>query len=156
MEHFGYKRCGNYIVKLFIPAYAVTNELRPGVVNRFRAKHRTNVAHVIDIIHEYGMNSPKSVISTFHKKWLRYEIGKKIESTDFDYNIRKICAPGIHYFLSYEQALNYDGKDYSWIGNKMDGLVFYYDGNGKNVYTIEFRNNSPQNIYYYNNLKKII
>lgn len=149
MEHYGYKKCGNYVVKLLIPASAVTNELRPGIVNAFRAKYRTNIAYVDDII---GHNAPKYVVSTFHKKWLRYEIGKLVECTDFDYNIKKICSPGIHYFLSYEQAVNYDGSDYSWIGNKYEGLVFYYNGNGKNVYTIEFKNNQPQTIY--NNLKK--
>jgi hypothetical protein len=141
--HYGYKKCGNYIVKLLIPKNAVTNELRPGIVNAFRAKYRTNLAYVVEII---GYNPPKYIVSTFHKKWLKYEIGKKVECADFDYNLKKICAPGIHYFLSYEQALNYDGSNESWIGNKINGIVFYYDGNGKNIYTMEYKNKTLQNV----------
>lgn len=143
MEHYGYKKCGNYVVKLLIPKYAVTNMLRPGIVNIFRAKYRTDIAYVVEII---GHNPPKYVVSTFHKKWLRYEVGKKVECKDFDYNLKKICAPGIHYFLSYEQAFNYDGGNESWIGNKTDGTVFYYNGNGKNFYTMEFKNNTLQRV----------
>ena len=134
IEHYGYKKCGNYVVKLLIPAYAVTNQFRPNIVNIFRAKYRTNIAYVVDII---GDNAPKYVVSTFYKKWLRYEIGKLVECTDFDYNLKKICAPGIHYFLSYEQALNYDGSNYSQIGDK---IIFYYNGNGKNIYIMENKN----------------
>lgn len=153
MDHFGYKKCGNYIVKLLIPGYAVTNEYRSSVHNILRAKHRTNIAIVSDIIHENGFNNPRYVVSTFHKKWIKYEIGKVIEIRDFDYNLNKICAPGIHYFLNFDQAKNYDGSRYSYSGNKTDGLVFFYDGNGKNVYTIQFRNGYPQKTFLYGQLK---
>lgn len=145
MEHYGYKRCGNYIVKLLIPNFAITNENRNGVKNKFRAKHRTNIAGVIDIKDLTNQAGPRYVVSTFHKKWLKYELGKVVECLDFDYNLNKICSTGIHYFLNEEQARNYSGGKYSCIGNNINGIMSYYDGNGENVYSIAFRNGRPQN-----------
>lgn len=143
--NIGYKKCGSYLVTLVIPKNAITNQHREGVFDIYNAKHRTNIAYVKDIHHIHDIHQKsKCAISTYHKNWLRYVVGTFIKEPRFDMNLNKICAEGIHYFLNKDLAINYTGKKETYIGNIFDGICIYYNGQGKPVYTIQYKNYYPQ------------
>lgn len=98
-EHFAYKSCltadgEGCIVKLSIPADAVTNEGRPGVVNRDTAKFKSTKALVVSI-HTFSGSKVREAFSQYDPMF-KYKVGRVVIS-----NIDGlICGEGIHYYLT--------------------------------------------------------
>ena len=96
----GFKKANGLIVELEIP----NDALRSSATTR---KCRCSKAKVISITNLDG--SPSNVIS-IPSSWdsnFIYRIGDIIEVADFDTNRWNECAPGIHFFITRQEAVNY-------------------------------------------------
>ena len=96
----GFKKANGLIVELEIPSDA----LRSSATTR---KCRCSKAKVISITNPDG--SPSNVTS-IPSSWDRnfvYRIGDIVEVADFDTNRWNECAPGIHFFITRQEAVNY-------------------------------------------------
>ena len=96
----GFKKANGLIVELEIPSDA----LRSSATTR---KCRCSKAKVISITNPDG--SPSNVTS-IPSSWdgnFVYRIGDIVEVTDFDTNRWNKCAPGIHFFITRQEAVNY-------------------------------------------------
>ena len=96
----GFKKANGLIVELEIPSDA----LRSSATTR---KCRCSKAKVISITNPDG--SPSNVTS-IPSSWdgnFVYRIGDIVEVTDFDTNRWNECAPGIHFFITRQEAVNY-------------------------------------------------
>ena len=77
---------------------AVTNESRP-VDHKKTAKYRCNKARVESIIHlKTGKHLPKVTSDWDHK--FKYRVGKKVKIPNYNLDVKIICGPGIHYFIT--------------------------------------------------------
>lgn len=70
-------------------------------------KCRCDKAKVLDI-RTFGGQKVKSAISQYDHSFV-YEINKEVSAPDFDENRWHECAPGIHFFLTEKEALDYWG-----------------------------------------------
>lgn len=68
-------------------------------------KCRCDKAKVLDI-RTFGGRKVKSAISQYDHSFV-YEINKEVSAPDFDENRWHECAPGIHFFMSEKEALDY-------------------------------------------------
>ena len=96
----GFKKANGLIVELEIPSDA----LRSSATTR---KCRCSKAKVISITNPDG--SPSNVTS-IPSSWdinFIYRIGDIVEVTDFDTNRWNECAPGIHFFITRQEAVDY-------------------------------------------------
>ena len=96
----GFKKANGLIVELEIPSDA----LRSSATTR---KCRCSKAKVISITNLDG--SPSDVTST-PSSWdgnFIYSIGDIVEVADFDTNRWNECAPGIHFFMTRQEAVDY-------------------------------------------------
>jgi len=94
------------------------NENRSSICDKQWAKYRCESARVLSIESRDGNESFKSAIS-FHtdkRRPLTYNVGEVVRAHTWDKNIEKVCAGGIHYFLSREAA-----HRYNYIGGKVFG-----------------------------------
>lgn len=97
----GFKKVrGEYIVKLEIPADA----LRSSACSR---KCRCSKAKVLSIENRDG--TPASAIEVYskHDPNFRYVVGGTVEVDNFDTNRWNECAPGIHFFITRREAVDY-------------------------------------------------
>ena len=97
----GFKKVrGNYIVELEILADA----MRSSATGR---KCRCSKAKVVSITNPDGSN-PKvtSAISGWDPNFI-YSVGEVVEVKDFDTNRWNECAPGIHFFITRQEAIDY-------------------------------------------------
>ena len=46
-------------------------------------------------------------ICSDHDKNFVYEVGKQIKVKDFNNDVRIECSNGIHFFITFKEALNY-------------------------------------------------
>ena len=96
----GFKKANGLIVELEIPSDA----LRSSAATR---KCRCSKAKVISITNPDGSPSNvTSVPSSWDSNFI-YTIGDIVEVTDFDTNRWNECAPGIHFFITRQEAVNY-------------------------------------------------
>ena len=97
----GFKKCsGDLIVKLEIPSDA----LRCSATTR---KCRCSKAKVLSIT---DLDGSATDISTAYSKYdpaFTYKIGETVEVPNFDTNRWNECAPGIHFFITRQEAVNY-------------------------------------------------
>ena len=97
----GYKKCrNNLIVKLEI----CEDALRSSATSR---KCRCSKAKVLGI---ENMDGTPSKVSKIESKWdfnFVYEVGKTVEVNNFDTNRWNECAPGIHFFITRDEAVKY-------------------------------------------------
>ena len=95
-----FKKAGVYIIELEIPSDA----LRSSSTTR---KCRCSKAKVISITNLDGTPSDvKSVASGYDSKFI-YTIGETVEVPNFDTNRWNECAPGIHFFITRQEAVDY-------------------------------------------------
>ena len=101
-----------------------TNEKRDNVVDKRYAKYRGSEFLVIAIIYKFTGEKRNEVYNSYYKdKKMLYKQGEIIRVDDFDINLDKICAPGIHYFRDHEAAFYYEldkvdnGEYKSWYKN---------------------------------------
>ena len=97
----GWKRAANNtIVKLCIPEDAKRS-------SAFGRKCRCNKAICLAIENLDGSPTLATSIASKWDKEFIYEIGKVASVDDFDENRFRQCAPGIHFFITREEAVNY-------------------------------------------------
>ena len=90
------KRC---IIKLCIPDDAQRS-------NASGSKCRASAAYVEDI-QDIDGNSIDVVACSVYDNGFKYEKGKTVTEKHFDDNPYEECAPGIHFFLNRDSAVNY-------------------------------------------------
>ena len=96
----GFKKANGLIIELEIPSDA----LRSSATTR---KCRCSKAKVISITNPDGSPSNVTSIPSSWDSNFIYRIGDIIEVADFDTNRWNECAPGIHFFITRQEAVNY-------------------------------------------------
>lgn len=94
-----YKKAGNKIVELLIPADAK----RSSATTR---KCRASKALVLSITTFDGAPAGQSVRSEYNSNFI-YTVGETVEVKNFDENRWNECAPGIHHFITRAEAVKY-------------------------------------------------
>ena len=96
----GWKKAHNHIVKLEICADA----LRSSATSR---KCRCSSAKVLAIENidgsEYG-----DIVESDYDPFFKYKVGEIVKVENFDTNRWHECAPGIHFFITREEAVKYN------------------------------------------------
>ena len=95
-----YKKASNCIVELLIPADAK----RSSATSR---KCRASKSQVISITYMDGSEYDGDSVRSDHDYNFVYRIGETVEVPDFDENRWNECAPGIHHFITREEAVKY-------------------------------------------------
>ena len=98
-EYTAFKKAGGKIVELRIPADAK----RLSATGR---KCRANKAVVISITTLEGDPAGNEVRSD-HDKSFAYRVGETVEVQNFDENRWNECAPGIHHYITREEAVRH-------------------------------------------------
>jgi len=100
---FVYKACRSSIVTL--RKGLKNNEKRQGVMNPRYANFRCEKAVVVGL---EDVETGERIISdrSIYDENFNYDEGVVV-STDFDEDINKVCAPGIHYFMDREAAISH-------------------------------------------------
>ena len=97
----GFKKVrGNYIVELEILADA----LRSSATGR---KCRCSKAKVVSITNPDGSNAKETSACSGCDPNFIYSVGELVEVKDFDTNRWNECAPGIHFFITRQEAVDY-------------------------------------------------
>ena len=97
-----YKKANNLIVELEIPYDA----LRSSATSR---KCRASKAKVISITDLAGRPAGDRVLSDYaHSPKIEYIVGQTIEIPNFDTNRWHECAPGIHHYITREEAVKHE------------------------------------------------
>ena len=98
----GFKKVSNgeQIVELFIPADAK----RSSSTGR---KCRCNKAKVISITNIDGSSCELTKVKSSYDSSFIYTVGEYVEVKNFDDNRWNECAPGIHFFITREEAVRY-------------------------------------------------
>ena len=96
----GFKKVKNYIIKLEILAEA----RRSSATSR---KCRCDKAKVVAIENIDGSESHITEVSSDYDETFIYRVGEVVSVEDFDENRWNECAPGIHFFITREEAVRY-------------------------------------------------
>ena len=96
----GYKKASDYIIELEICADAK----RSSATSR---RCRCSKAKVLGITNLDGSVSGLREIGSNYNKNFIYHIGETVEVPNFDDNRWNECAPGIHFFITREEAVKY-------------------------------------------------
>ena len=97
----GFKKVrGNYIVELEILADA----MRSSATGR---KCRCSKAKVVSITNPDGSNAEETSACSGRDPNFIYSVGEIVEVKDFDTNRWNECAPGIHFFITRQEAVAY-------------------------------------------------
>ena len=96
----GFKKANGLIVELEI----LSDALRSSATTR---KCRCSKAKVISITNLDGSPSGIASIPSSYDGDFIYTIGDIVEVSDFDTNRWNECAPGIHFFITRQEAVNY-------------------------------------------------
>ena len=96
----GYKKASGYIIELEICADAK----RSSATSR---RCRCSKAKVLGITNLDGSVSGLREIGSNYNKNFIYHIGETVEVPNFDDNRWNECAPGIHFFITREEAVKY-------------------------------------------------
>ena len=97
-----WKKANGCIVKLEIPADA----RRSSATGR---KCRCDKAKVIEIQELDGSPSELTEVASGYDRNFVYRVGKIAEEPKYDENRWKECAPGIHFFINRQEAVDYSG-----------------------------------------------
>ena len=97
--YIGYKKARGLIVELEITADA----LRSSATSR---KCRASKAKVLSITDVDGNPAGEQVESDYSRDFV-YIVGETVEVRNFDVNRWNECAPGIHHFITREEAVKY-------------------------------------------------
>jgi hypothetical protein len=98
-EFFAYKKVfEGAVLKLLIPTSARRNS---SLVGR---KCRASEAHVVEVFD--GLMNQTKFHSTFDHSFT-YEVGKTSTEPNYSDDIRQECVPGIHFFMTFDEAKEY-------------------------------------------------
>lgn len=106
-DFIGWKVCRDpddhkpYLVKLVIPADARRTS---GFGSR---KCRCDRVNVLNILNMDGSQVRKAVVVSFWDSTFQYRKGAWIQVKNYDGDRRYTCAPGIHFFMERQEAINY-------------------------------------------------
>ena len=95
-----FKKAGEYIIELEIPSDA----LRSSSTTR---KCRCSKAKVVSITNLDGTPSDIKSVASCHDSKFIYNLGETVEAANFDTNRWNECAPGIHFFITRQEAIDY-------------------------------------------------
>lgn len=96
----GFKRAGVYIVKLLIPETAK----RSSATSR---KCRCSEANVLNITKLDGTEADVTSIPSDYTADFVYTVGETVRVEDFDDDRWNECTPGIHFFITRDEAVRY-------------------------------------------------
>ena len=96
----GFKKAKNCIIKLEIPAEAKRSSATSG-------KCRCDKARVVAIENLDGSESHIAEVNSNYDKTFIYRVGEIVFVDNFDENRWNECAPGIHFFITREEAVRY-------------------------------------------------
>src|SRR5947209_6978019 len=127
-----FKSCEyKWIVVLNMLPDTLTNENRRGIINKHYAKFRANKLKVILIFNK--LNPTEMVLkirsSNYPMKTIEYIVGEVIFVEDYDKDINRICASGIHYFRDIECAFYVDFEHF--MPEEYSGKQIYYYASGR-------------------------
>ena len=91
---------GNFIVKLEVTENAKRS-------SAFGRKCRCNEAKVLDIQNLDGTSADVTEVYSKHDANFAYRVGETVRVDNFDEDRRNECAPGIHFFITRQEALDY-------------------------------------------------
>ena len=128
----GYKKLRNNLIAE-LEILGDNNENRSDIVDPINAEHRCSKVRVLSIKDHDG--KPYDEGNSLNDKQFIYKVGEIIE-TEYDKNIDKVCSSGIHYFLSYKRAKEYDMT----VPKNFTGYWFDYYDNGLLKYKRQFEN----------------
>ena len=105
----GWKKCYlkndvlNYaIVKLLI---LDAKNVVGGLVGR---KCRTDKIKVLEIINSKGKSMKQTTVYSLYNNNFSYTVGKIVKCSDFDNDIRIECSSGIHFFMTKQEAIDFE------------------------------------------------
>lgn len=143
-RHIGYKKCrNNRIVVLEI--LGEHNEIREDIFDSRYAQMRTSRAKVLDIYNMYDSSEKYQNAFSLCISDFEYKIGEIVEPDQFDTNITKISAGGIHYFLTEHGASNFNHIPF-------EGILTTWFANGRECETSNFKNGLKNGYCKYNRL----
>lgn len=96
----GYKKIGRYIVMLEI----LSDAKRCSATGR---KCRCSKAKVLSIQEIDGTISDRKTVSSNYDRNFIYKVGEIVEEPNFCENRWEECAPGIHFFINRQEAVEY-------------------------------------------------
>lgn len=96
----GWKKAKDYIVELEI----LSDAKRSSAISR---KCRCDKAKVVAIQEKDGSKSSVMEVSSNYDKEFIYRVGEIVFVDNFDENRWNECAPGIHFFITREEAVRY-------------------------------------------------
>ena len=91
---------GNFIVKLEVTENAKRS-------SAFGRKCRCNEAKVLDIQNLDGTSADVTEVYSKHDANFAYRVGETVRVDNFDEDRRNECAPGIHFFITRQEAVDY-------------------------------------------------
>ena len=98
-EYTGFKKADGKIVEIMIPADAK----RSSATGR---KCRASKAVVVSITELDGAPAGDEVCSDYDRSFV-YRVGETVEVQNFDENRWNECAPGIHHYITREEAVRH-------------------------------------------------
>ena len=99
-EFIAWKKASNHIVKLQIPEDAKRS-------SAFGRKCRASKAVCLEIQNKDGTDSGMTDIPSYYDSDFIYRVGEIVEVADFDDDRTHECAPGIHFFITRQEAVDY-------------------------------------------------
>ena len=96
----GWKKANGYIIKLQITEDAKRS-------SAFGRKCRCSKAIVLNIENPDGSDSELKEIASGYDADFIYKVGETVEVADFDEDRKNECAPGVHFFITRDEAVNY-------------------------------------------------
>lgn len=101
----GWKKASSYIVELEI----LSDAKRSSATGR---ECRCDKAKVVAIENIDGSESHVTEVNSNYDTSFVYKVGEIVSIDDFDDNRWKECAPGIHFFITREEAIRYNKGDW--------------------------------------------
>ena len=95
-----WKKCGDCIVKLLIPADALRS-------SAFGRKCRASKAECLEIQNIDGTQTTLREVHSGYDHTFVYRIGQMATVENFDTDRTHECAPGIHFFITRQEAVDY-------------------------------------------------
>jgi len=96
-----FKKCGRYIVELEV----CPDAKRSSATSR---KCRVSKAKVVEITNLDGTPTYVTTVASDFDKNFVYTVGETVEEPEFEEDRWIECAPGIHCFITRQEAVNYD------------------------------------------------
>lgn len=135
-----YKKCADqHIVTLQKCPDTITTEKRSNIVDKNFAKFRANKLKCVDI-EDWKTGQKINNIKSLYDPSFKYYIGEIIKVDNYDTNINKICAPGIHYFKTKDAAKYFNISGLEIIPDNYTGKWAQYNDDGLKLEEANYQN----------------